>query len=1085
MKLYLLPRKYFAATLLLLGIVLLPDALRAQSQLSGTVTDNTRAVAVGAALTLRNVDTGVALKTTTNESGIFSFTSIQPGAYEVSCELTGFKKFQERGLVMETGAKRRLDLQLELGQVTEVISVTATAPLLDSQSSSVGQLIERATVANMPLATRRATSLVKLMGNVSFGSETQADSTPQFSMAGGRSGDQMWLLDGAAVQNMTLGFPLITLNPSAETIQEFKMEGNNFSAEFGRAGSGLINMTTRSGSNNFHGAGYEFLRNDKLDARSFFARSKVPLKSNIFGATGSGRIRKDRSFFFANYEGARRNIGATISNTSVPHPAEKLGDFSARRDLTLLDPIGRLPFPENRIPAARIDPLGAKLIKFYPDPNTPNNDPTRQPLNNFLANVSDTTKLDSVTSRIDHMINDANRIYFRFNYIATKIISGQVYPTAFADFRSNEQRTKSAAYAANWTRNVKSNLINDLRFNFTTRSNFVEASSGNSDPKLGIPGVEALWFPAVTAAGISGLGQANWRLQTPIPGYQAINTLTWIKGRHQIKTGFEFRYSRNGDANRNSAGGSFGFSNRATGNSTAEMLLGWVNTVGRVELPRVDSRSDFYGAFLQDDWKVTQKLTLNLGVRWDMDTPRHAFDNRQAGFDGEPINPVSGTPGIITFADRDGYSKYANRFDKNNFGPKLGFAYRLGEKTVIRGGYGIAFTGLYAVATPVVLTNGFSTNIAVASLDGGFTPAFLLARGLPSVPQIPLGPGFGAAAKGATPFSAPDFIQQNQVSGYMQQWNFTVQRELSKSMMVEAAYISNIGHKLGSASNLSVNMVPLVNGRGPTRQDQQSRPFPQFNNVTWISPVWGDSNYQSVNIKIEKRYSGGFNLLSNFTWSKFLDNIPATGQLGGSVNNFQHIELHRFDWSIAGSDIPKRWVSSLVYDLPFGRGKRFGLANPVVNAIAGGWGVGVIGELRNGAPWGAGELTNTSNTFSAGQRPNLLRSPILPADRPKAERLARYFDPTAFAAPEVGTFGNAARNLGYGPGLISVDASIHKTWMLREPMSLQFRTDVYNLPNRANFSNPGGSRGASDFGRVSSTLQGSERIVQLSLRLEF
>ena len=1076
---------YCSIAFLALAILLWPTVAQAQSQLSGTVTDNSHAVVVGAAIRLRNIDTGIALSTTTNASGVYSFPSLQTGAYELTCEVQGFKRFDQRGLVMETGASRLLEIQLELGQVTDTVLVQGSAPLLDAQTSSFGQLIERATVANMPLSTRRATSLVRLMGNVSFGSETQADSTPYFSMAGGRSGDQMWNLDGAAVQNMTLGFPLITLNPSAETIQEFKIEGNNFSAEFGRAGSGLINMTTRSGTNNFHGAGYEFLRNDKLDARSFFARQKVPLKSNIFGASLGGRIRKDRTFFFSNYEGTRRNIGQTISNTSVPHPAEKLGDFSARRDLTLLDPVSRSPFPGNRIPTTRIDPISAKLVKFYPDPNTASNDITRAPLNNFLTNVADTTAVNSVTTRVDHMFNDNNRIYGRFNYILTKIVSGNVYPTSFSDFRANEQRTKSAAYAGNWTRNLKPNLINDLRGNFTDRSNFVEAASGNSAPGLAIPGVEPLWFPAVSAAGLSGLGQANWRLQTPIPSYQVIDTLTWIKGRHQVKTGFEFRYSRNGDANRASAGGNFGFGNRATGSSTAELLLGWVNTGSRTEFTRLDSRSDFYGAFLQDDWRVTQKLTLNLGVRWDMDTPRHASQNRQSGFDSGPINPVSGTPGIATFAGRDGVSTYAHKFDKNNFGPKFGFAYRLNDQTVVRGGYGIAYTGIYAVATPLSLFAGFATNVSVASLDGGFTPAFQLSQGLPVVAQSPLGPGWGAVPKGAAPNNTLEFIQNNQVNGYMQQWNLTVQRELSQTLVVEAAYVSNIGHKLGSGSNLSINMIPLVGGRGPARQDQQLRPFPQYNNVTWISPVWGDSNYQSVNFKIEKRYSNGLNLLSNFTWSKFLDNIPATGQVGGSGASFQHIELHRLDWSVAGSDIPKRWISSAVYDLPLGKGKRWGIANPVLNAIAGGWGLSAIAEVRNGAPWGAAELTNTSNTFSASQRPNLLRSPILPANRSRADRLVNYFDTTAFSTPAVGTFGTAARNLGYGPGLVSIDTSLHKKWTLKEPTSLQFRADIYNLPNTPGFDNPGGSRGASNFGRISSTRLGSERIIQFSLRLEF
>jgi hypothetical protein len=1071
------------AAVVLLLVSVWPTAAQIHSQLSGTVMDNSGAVVVGAGITLHNVDTGVIERGETNASGIYSFPFLQSGSYELTCELQGFKKFEQRGLAMETGASRNLDIKLELGALTETVSVTGTAALLDAETSSVGQFVERAAVSNMPLDARRVTVLVRLMGNVSWSGEAQSDASPNFAMAGGRSGNQMWNLDGGVVQNMSLGAPLITMNPPAETIQEFKMEANNFSSEFGRAGSGLINMTTRSGGNEFHGAAYEFLRNEKMDARSFFAPKKAPYKYNIFGASISGPIRKNKTFFYGNFEGDRRDIGSTIYAT-VPHPAEQLGDFSARNDLTLTDPLSKTPFPGNRIPSSRIDPIAAALIKFYPSPNL-SDDITKAPSNNYLTNVADTTNTNCITVRGDHLFDDANRMFVRYNYIKSAFNNGGVYPTPYADYRASVQNTTSTALMGSWIRNIKSNLINELRLSYTLRSNRQQAASGNSEPKLGIPGVDPLWFPAVSVAGMSSLGLATWRLQTPVRGDQAIDTLTWIKGRHQIKTGFEFRYAMNGEASRASAGGSFSFSNRATGSSIAELLLGWAFSGTRTEYSNIDSRSDFYGAFIQDDWKVSQKLTLNLGVRWDMDTPRHALDNRQSSFDGTPINPVSGTPGIVTFAGLNGYSKYAHDFDPNNLGPRFGFAYRYNDKLIVRGGYGIYYNGEYGIAVPLVLYQGFSTSISVSSPDGGFTPALLLSQGLPAVAAQPLGPGWGAVSVGGTTRATPDFIQKNHVNGYMQQWNLTIQRQLAASIVVEAAYVSNIGHKLASSANISTDMIPLVNGRGPAQQSQTLRPYPQFSDVTWLTPVLGDSNYQSLNLKFEKRYSNGFNLLSNFTWSKYMQDVPGTGELGGPPSYFQHVQLHKLDWSMSGSDVPKRWVTSLVYDLPFGKGRHRTVSNPFLNGIIGRWGLGLIADMRSGAPWGVTELTNTSNTFSTAQRPNLLRNPNLSASRSRGDKILQYFDTTAFQAPAAGTFGNAAPCLGYGPGFFSIDWSAHKEWAIKERTSLQFRADMYNVANRPNFSNPGGSQGSAGFGRITSVLSGSDRTVQLSLRLEF
>ena len=992
------------------------------------------------------------------------------------------------GWCWRPGGARSLDIRLELGSVTETVQVSATAPLLETENSTAGQLIEFASVANMPIQSRRVGNLMRLMGNVVYNNESQSsEAVPSFVMGGGRNSNQMWNLDGATVQNMTLGAPLLTFNPPAETIQEFKAETSNYSAEFGRAGSGLILMTTRSGSNQWHGAVYEFLRNDKMDARTFFAPSKAPLRYNIFGGSLSGPIKRDRTFFFVNYEGSQRRDGQTFSASIVPHPAEVLGDFSARRDLTLLDPLTKQAFPGNVIPASRFDPVGAAIAKLYPAPNVASNNPARASGANYVANVSDQISQSFITARLDHTFNSNSRVYARFNYVVSKAVSAPVFPIEYADSRAQTQENDQTIVMGSWIRNLRSSLINEVRGNYGLRSNAVRAlgTGSGQNGKLGLKGVDPDFFARINLTGYTSLGTAaQQRLQMPILTRQVSDTLTWIRGKHQLKFGGEFRYSLNRDINSPTAGGNFTFGNRATGSAVAELLLGHVNSAVANVTKELNSRSDYAGFFVQDDWKVTQRLTVNLGLRWDLDTPRWETANRQSGFNPYKINPVAGVPGIVTFAGLDGVGKYAHDFDANNFAPRLGFAYRVGDRTVVRGGYGIAYNGIYFGAVPNSLAAGFGLNTQLTSPDGGFTRAIALRDGMPAFVEQTLGPGYGAVKVGAAPSTAIDFIAPDQHNGYMQQYNLAVQRAVGTSLVAEASYQASLGRALGGP-NININEIPLVNGRGPARQDQSARLYPQFNNVTWISPAWGASSYHSLNVRIEKRYSNGLNLLSNFTWAKFLDTVTAANELGGAPSGYQHSQLHQLDKSNSNSDIRRRLIVSSVYELPFRKGGKWNVSNPVLNAIAGGWGVSVVAEFRDGLPYGVGEQTNTTNTFSTSQRSNILRDPAR-SHSSRADMLNQYFDVPAFAAPGTGVFGNAARAVGFGPGLVNVDGSVHKVWHPRENLKLQFRADFYNLPNRANFANPGNSRGSGDFGRITSILTGSNgRLVQLSLRLEF
>ncbi|MDE0127054.1 MAG: TonB-dependent receptor [Bryobacterales bacterium] len=1066
-------------------------ALAQTGQLQGTVTDSTGAVIPGAEATLQNVATGIAMETLTNEAGLYTFPLLQSGSYELNILSAGFKPVTQGGIVMETSTVRTVDVQLELGDVTETVTVEAAAPLLQAETSTVGQLIERTTVMNMPVESRRAASLVRLTGTVVFRNEgAGGEQLPFFSMAGGRSRNQMWQLDGTSVQNSTIGIAQLGLNPTSESLQEFKVEINNLSAEYGRTGGGFILMTTRSGTNEFHGAAYEFLRNDALDARTFFAAGKAPLRYNIFGVSIGGPVRKDKTFFFFNWEGARRRTGRTFSSDDIPHPPEVQGDFSNRVDTAILDPLTGEPFPNHMIPQARMDPLGREFAGFYPKPNRTGNDITRRPRDNYLFNVSNPLDQNVYTTRVDHYFGPSDRIFGRYTASPNVAVNLPRFPVEVADPNAANINNDHDQVTIAWVHNFSPALINDFRYNWGNRQHinrsFGWQSGKNGD--LGVQGVDPSFLASVFPAGLTRIGAGNHERVVPIvKTIQAINNLTWIKDSHQIKLGFNFRYSKFRDEHNQRAGGFFNFNDRATGDGLASLLLGWTTGATLLDNDPIHPRTDYVAGFVQDDWKVAPNLTLNLGLRWSMDSPRWEQDNQQSGFDIKPTNPVSGTPGIVTFAGRDGYDKYSHDFDRNNLGPRFGFAYRPRDDLVVRGGYGVVYYPIYISQVATRFSAGFSKLASFSSPDGGFTPAFRFQDGLPPPPPgAALDHSFGAVPLGSRPRFSPEFLQDNHSNGYSHQWNLTVQKQLRGNSVFEISYLGNVGHQL-SSNILNINMIPLANGRGPERQDQSLRPYPQFNNVNLVYPDFGNSSYHALNTKLEKRYSGGLSYLMNYTWSVFKDDVEAATELaGGAGNGYQHIELRHLDKAYSGNHTPHRFITSIVYDLPLGKGRAVEIGNAVLNQIIGGWGVGTITELRSGIPYGIIERTNRSNTFSHSQRPNLVGEPKLPGGRSRSEFLGEFFDTSAFESPGVGVFGDSPRTLCCGPGFLGLDISAHKWFDFTERVRMQFRTDLFNIINRPNFRNPGTVHGRGDFGRIGGILVGSTgRQIQFSLRVEF
>jgi hypothetical protein len=919
----------------------------------------------------------------------------------------------------------------------------------------------------------------------------QVGTGANFAMGGGRGSNTNWRIDGGNAQNVMVGDQGLNFDPPIEALQEFSVSVSSYAAELGRTGGGVVQMTTKSGTNQFHGSAYEYFRNDAMDARTFFAATKAPLRYNLYGASLGGPIRKDKTHFFFNYEGRREIDGQTFIY-NIPTAAEKTGDFSANPTV-IRDPDTptRTPFAGNRIPATRLDPIGSKLASFYPDPNVSGQGSGSS---NFRANASTHENPNNYVARVDHIFTERDRLYGRFLSSTTDTLDGATFAVEAVDpFR----RTRTGKYyngSGTWFHNFKPNLINELRFSYDWRR-FVNQNSGaysNLNQQIGLKGVRQDFGPRITVTGYQTLGEGsnNERIQSPIKGTQLTENLLWLKGNHSVKFGFERRTSTNDDLNRNTAGGVFGFNNVATGNGVAALLLGFVQNASVNEVLPIRSRIINYGAFIQDDWKITPRLTLNLGLRWDMDTPRRElFDNRMNSFDPAAINPVSKTPGIVTFAGRNGVSEYAHDFDPNNFAPRLGFAWRVADKWVLRGGAALLYMGLYDQAIVINATNGFSFRGNFVSPDNGLTPAFRLRDGMPPIlapSESDLTPGFGAVPPGASPQNAIEYFQPGPRAGsYLMSTNFNVQHQLPGQTVVEVGYLATAGRRLASPAALTQNQVrPELMGPGNA---QSRRPFPQFTDVTLVSQPFGNSNYHAMNIKVEKRYSKGLHFETNYTFAKGIDDVESRGELGGGAGNAgANAYNRRADRGLSGNSVKHRLISSVVYELPFGKGRSFDISNPVANGVLGGWTIGYIGEIRTGPPLGVIEQTNQTNAFSPANRPNVVGNPTISGSRSRADQISRWFDTAAFAAPAQFTFGNAGRITGYAPGAIAMDVSILKDFRFMERYTLQFRTEMLNFINNPNFSLPNLNRGNAAFGRITSLIDTNQaRIIQLGLHFKF
>jgi hypothetical protein len=1091
------------------------------SQISGVVNDATQSRIQGANVTVTHTESGEHRTVVSNAEGYYVFPLLVAGHYELRVEKDGFETQIKSGLQVLTGETTEVNFDLKTGSTVQNVEVTSDgAQLIQTDGATVSSVIENKTITNLPLLDRRAAQLQRTSGFV-VGAGTGVNST--FAIAGGRGNNANYTIDGGTAVNLIQGVETLEFDMPIDALQEFNLSASNYTADLGQSGGGVVQMTTKSGTDQFHGSAYLYYRSNNLQAVPVFAVQNPPLNYKLFGGSVGGPILRGKTHFFFTYEGKRQTATAT-GLLSVPSAAERTGDFSAA--IQELDPTGSLGLEVidpntgkqavgdngtlNELPSAELDPYGVALAGYYPNPNVGGAVVNK---NNFSYNDPAVTVTNDYVARIDHVLSSKDNLYGRFLGEPSHTDTADVFPVRGTDGFGALSHVYYYSEAGTWTHIFTSSLLNEARVSFTQRQALAIAHGVNSTAatQLALPGVNPSFFPGVNVAGFTTIGNTSQqeRLQTPILSNAYTDNISWTRGNHQFKFGAEYRNSVDGDKFYPSGGGIFGFigssnisSNQAIA-ALANLLLGRVDNATRQETEYLHSLAFTEAVYVQDNWRYNSRLTVNLGLRWDRVSPRYLDNNHQNSFNVTETNPVSGTPGVITFAGINGQSKYANNFDNHLFGPRLGFAFTPHSGTVIRGGGSIVYPGEYDAATPVTAYTGFSNSITLTSTNSAKgIPAYQLQQNqtqgtgqafYPTTAQLT--PGFGAVPVGNKVTGAPQFYKPKRTNGYLYQANLDIQQELRGNLLLDIGYLGTFGHHLVSPDPENINQITPANlallASGSTSLTaQELRPFPQFGNVSYLGDDVGASKYNGLNVGVQKRYSRGLQYQANYTWSHFRDNQESRNELAGypGTDTFTDYYNQQDRWGNSGNDVRNRLVGNVLYDLPIGHGQLLNLDSPVLNRIFGNWTFGALGEVHSGTSLSVIDLTNNSGTFSDGVRPNLTGNPNdLPGGRSRSAKVAEWFDTSAFTANPQYTFGNAPRTFGRGPRLVTADASLIKRVPVLEGQNLELRVEALNVLNHASLGNPTTQFGSPNFGVVSSLQSGGtpSRTLQLAAHFTF
>jgi hypothetical protein len=1035
--------------------LLAPATFAQTAGITGTVRDQGGSALSRATIRTVHIGTNAERTVRTSHGGDYALTLLPVGIYRIEATSPNFKKGVAENIKLSVGDTVRIDFTLEVGALSETVTVKGTAPHVQSDSSALGTVIDRHQLSELPLNGRQFESLAHLVPGV----VPVVQATINSSALGARSSSNNFSLDG--VDNNDPYLNNFTLRPILDAIEEFKVQTLN-AAELGRGAGANIQVTTRSGTNELHGSAWEFWRNDALDARNFFASPEIekpPFNRNQFGATLGGPLFRDRTFFFLAYEGLRRRQ-RVISRQAVPPLAFRAGDFSALAT-PVRDPLTGLPFPGNVIPASRIHPAARNILAHgaYPEP-TPG---LSGPLNLLAANPFP-NDADSISARIDHRVSRRNSLAVRYGFSRDDLL----YPCSDAQaacipgypFTGN-QHTQSLSVTD--THVLSPVLVNELRVgvNRSTapRIALTSAAKGgrNVGGELGITGLPSSddpndWgFPALTIRGYGFVGDPGYVARAGITSYVA-DTLHRVAGAHSMRLGFEVRRLRL-DAQPGRARDVLVFENRFTGHAFADFLLGYPVQTQRNPVDFVRYRSTWLlGGFIQDDFKVGSRLTLNLGLRYEYNTPDVERLDRLVN--------VNTFTHAYEIANQDGASRALYDPDRNNVAPRLGFAYRprASARLVVRGGYGV-FHDVGAMGNQYGPTRTGPPFFKQETFDASANPL-----------DLTLSNPFPAGRLQPQDIFSVRGIQTDFRDGSYQQWSLGAQAEVARDTVLEVGYAGSKGSDLYRV--VDVNQAILGPGTVQSR-----RPLPQYGSVEVLQSS-GSSVYHAFLARGERRFSRGFSLLCSYTYGHAIDD----GSSNLSVTIGQDAHNLAAERASADFDVRHRIVASYIWEVPFGRGRRLGAhASTLRQAVFGGWQISGITAWQTGSPLTPSLLASRSLTGPTRDRPNV--TGVDPIMRDSPDRTL-YLDRAAYALPPLGTFGNAGRNSVRGPGRANTDLGVAKDFHVKDKARIQLRVELFNAFNQPQLGPPVTAVDSPAFGRIGST-RANNRQVQLGLKATF
>ena len=1061
--------------------------VNATGTFSGQVTDPSGSSVANAQVKITDQGTGIVTTKQTASDGYYTAPLLKPGVYSIEVSVPGFTTAVRKGIVLQIQQVVQEDFQLQVGNMQQEVTVEGGAPLLNTESTEIGNVISQESAQQLPLNGRNFSQLallvpgtnpgpvggIRTQGN---GNETQRAGA-EIVASGSRGSFNTFMIDGLDNRDQSVG--TVKVFPNLESIGEFKVQVGNYSAEFASGGA-VINVITRSGGNEFHGSAFEFLRNNAFDARQFFDARKPQFQQNQFGVALGGPIRRNKTFFFGDYQGLRVHTAST-SLITEPTADMRSGNFSGIA--TIYDPSTynastntRRQFDGNIIPPSKIDPIAGNLLAILPLPNLPGGRNNLR-LNNLAVQVQ-----DQYDGRVDQNFSEHDSIFARYTHgdadttfpKTPVLINGVINPLAFAQgtstagsLRLNHAPSDQATMQE--VHQFTPSLANQLALGYTRFALRVTPldEDFNIAQRLGLQGANtgtnAGAMASLSISGYQGYSSSNLPEVVPQNTWQVSDTVSYAKGAHSLRFGFSAVHNRFGFFQLSAPSGSLSFSGvytnnpaRATGgNGFADFLLGLpvssIKSAAPSGVPYM--RYTEYGGFVQDTWRATRELTVNIGLRYDLFTPLTEKYNRQSDF-------LLGT-GTLVLAGQNGYSASILDTQKHNFSPRVGLAYRAGDKTVMRAAYGLFYFNEVGAggSTRLFINYPFAAQYSVSC--SATVPCLSTSTGIPNT---------------LSSSNLPTVVYQpiNNLTPNMQQWNFTLERQVSPSLVVRLGYVGTRGTHLNL--NLDENVAYPGPGSVPAR-----RPYPSVSSISAWEPR-GPSSYNGLQASAEKRLTAGLSFLAAYTYSKSLDEgAGGNSSTGESRINIQNPRNLSADYGLSNFNYGQRFTLSTVYQLPFGRGRRFlGSARGVEDALLGGWQITSIATAQSGAPFSVSLATPTANTGTF-TRPNRVCDGSLPSSQ---QTLNAFYDTKCFVPPPQYAFGNAGRNILIGPGLGTWDLGADKDFTLTERFALQFRSEFFNILNRANFGLPNGSIGSPSAGTITTVITNARQI-QFALRLHW